>query len=115
MNWNPVGAVAGFAVLIVGAITLLSVTGATAPPTGFVTPPATTTKAPPGPMPIAPLSSELPNLPGVSDEITRVLYWKGNAEAVSVDQLEGVPDDVASVLLEYGAALRIPQAPDSRQ
>lgn len=109
MNWDSVGLTAGIAVLVSGAITLGSISNDSEADGRAVTTTAPATKI------VAAGSTQasllpLPDLPGVAPEIQRVLYSRGSAQPVTVEQLSGVPIEVTSVLSKFGSPLMIPDA-----
>jgi hypothetical protein len=110
MNWSSVTTVAGVGVAAVGLAAVLATTAPDAAPTS-VTPPANTVSAAPDTT-RGPETDAVPEIPGVADVVTRVLYWNGAVERVAPQELSGVPEEVGSVLMEYGVPLRVPASSD---
>jgi hypothetical protein len=110
---------AGLTVLAIGVFSLIAMFGAaqgeeSAPepaivapaPTSTTTPTATTTTAT-GPVFIA-VPAPTPELTGVGDAVSRVLYGSGYATSTSPDELEGaLPPAVLALLIEREVTLAI--------
>jgi hypothetical protein len=110
---------AGLAVMAIGVFSLVAMFGAaqgeeSAPdpvvvapaPTSTTTTTATTTTTT-GPVVIA-VSAPTPELAGVGDAVSRVLYGNGYATSTSPDELDGVlPPAVLALLIEREVTLTI--------
>jgi hypothetical protein len=117
---------AGLAVAAIGAVALIAVFGAPAsdesasepvvvapapPPT--TTASATTTST--GPVVVA-VPSPAPDLGGVGEAVSRVLYGSGYATNTSPDQLEGaLPPAVLALLIEREVTLTIATEADTAE
>jgi hypothetical protein len=99
------GVASGVVVMLAGILTVWSMTTRTTiqDQAAATTTPATTTSAAP-----QTVEMPLPDLPGVPPEVQRVLYWRGEAEAIPFGELNGIPPEVQRVLIEYQAPLMIP-------
>jgi hypothetical protein len=112
------GVFTGLAVLLFGILALSSLAIDRTPPPGKA-PVATPTA--PVPTVVAPVPTavprlgadqgSLPDMQGVPAPVQRILYLRGRAETVPLDQLTSIPPEVLAVLAEYGATLTVPVAP----
>jgi hypothetical protein len=105
MSKEALGVASGVVVMLAGILTVWSMTTNTADqdqatPT---TSPATTTSTK-----AQAVEMSLPELPGVPPEVQRVLYWKGDAQAIPYGELKAIPPAVQRVLIEYQAPLMVP-------
>lgn len=112
MSWSSLTTLAGVGVAVVGLATVVATTSSDSAGTTDL-PPATTVSVAPATTarPDVPVISR-PEIPGVSGEVTRVLYWAGAAETATPLELPGVPEEVGSILVEYGIPLRVATASD---
>jgi len=106
MGRDSFGVLTGLAVLVTGLVAVVMLIG----PTGgaVVEPPPSNTVA--GPEPVTATTADLP---GVGPSVTRVLLWGGGAELADGGDLAQLPPSVATVLIEYGLPLRIPNPPEA--
>jgi hypothetical protein len=105
MSKEGLGVASGVVVMLAGILTVWSMTARTAvqdQATATTTPATTTSTA------AQTVEIPLPDLPGVPPEVQRVLYWRGEAEAIPYGELNGIPPEVQRVLIEYQAPLMIP-------
>lgn len=105
MTKEALGVASGVVVMLAGILTVWSMTTNTAvqDQTTPTTSPAATTSTT-----AQAVEMSLPDLPGVPPEVQRVLYWKGDAQAIPYGELKGIPTAVQRVLIEYQAPLMVP-------
>lgn len=110
MARNFWGVLSGLVVLSLGVIAVM---GLLRPGEGSVetTPVAVPAPAPAPTVDVTPVAA-VPELPGVSSRISRVLEWSGDAGFAGEDELAQLPPTVAAVLTHYGVPLRIPLSGD---
>lgn len=107
---------AGITVAVIGLVPLLWLMGSSPaeemPPAPVIesnapTGPMMTTTPPPKPT-VVTVDSPTPDLPGVGEAATRVLYANGYAQNVAPDDVgEGLPPAVLDLLVERNATLTI--------
>ena len=109
---------AGVAVMAIGVVALIAMFGGTAreepapEPVAVAPAPASTTTAPattasPSPVVVA-VPAPTPDLAGVGDAVSRVLYANGYATNTAPEDLEGaLPPAVLALLIEREATLTI--------
>ena len=115
---------AGVAVMAIGVVALIAMFGGTAreepapEPVAVAPAPASTTTAPattasPSPVVVA-VPAPTPDLAGVGDAVSRVLYANGYATSTAPDELEGaLPPAVLALLIEREVALTIATEADT--
>ena len=117
---------AGLAVMSIGVVALVAMFGASAneesapetvvvapAPTSTTTTQATTTSA--GPVVVA-VPAPTPDLAGVGDAVSRVLYGSGYATNTAPDELEGaLPPAVLALLIEREITLTIATEAESAE
>ncbi len=106
---------AGVTVAVIGLVPLLWLTGSApvedAPPAAAVEPTvpevSMMTTRPPEPI-VVTADSPTPDLAGVGEATTRVLYANGYAQHLAPEELgEGIPAAVLELLIERGATLTV--------
>lgn len=101
MGRNSFGVLTGLAVLVTGLVAVVMLVEPT--DDAVVEPPPSTTVAEP-----EQVTATTADLLGVGPSVTRVLLWGGGAELADGGDLAQLPPSVATVLIEYGLPLRIP-------
>lgn len=112
MGRDVLGVLTGLAVLISGLIALSVITGARGPASDVAATATTQTMVETSTTSQS-VEVPVPDLPGVPEEIKRVLYSAGSAEAVSIAELTEIPSSVVRILVQYGVPLRIPDTSQS--